>query len=187
MVHAFNLTQKAESGGRLPWLGQPGVPGHPGLHRRGKKVLVKVTHGHSSEATRLLCRVCFLSLHLLLHPSLLPVLPPFPLKDTNLFSCNSWSQWQDTVSAGLPWRCPSAGSTALWRLHRGAVFLSFSASWTHIYYLAHGPFFVSKAAVVFNIFPVSYHRTVSLVSLSLVDLRSTQTVKSSGFPYILVL
>lgn len=59
MVHAFNLTQKAESGGRLPWLGQPGVPGHPGLHRRGKKVLVKVTHGHSSEATRLLCRVCF--------------------------------------------------------------------------------------------------------------------------------
>lgn len=110
MVHAFNLTQKAESGGCLPCLGQPGVPGHPGLHKRGKKALVKVTHGHSSEATHLLCRVCFLSLHsLLLHPSLLPFLPPFPLKDTNLFSCNSWSQWQDTVSAGLTWRYPSAG------------------------------------------------------------------------------
>lgn len=115
------------------------------------------------------------------HPSLLPFLPPFPLKDTNLFSCNSWSQRQDTVSAGLTWRCPSAGSTALWRLHQYAVFLSFSASWTCIYYLAHGPLFVSKAAVVFNIFLCPITEQVSLASLSLVDLPSTQTVKSSGF------
>lgn len=169
MTHAFNLTREAELGGYLQCLGQPGVPGHPGLHR--KQSLVKVV---LLILTVLKGSICWIKhgffpssfpLTSSLSSSFSPFLPLFPLKNTNLFSCNigandrTGSQWAN-VKVSLR----SQGCTALWRLQGCACFLALSSFLNSHTLLGSSPSFFQRQS---SLCPIT--ELASLVSLSLVD------------------